>query len=71
MGAVRSHWKHDLDIVRFPPEGCAFNIGSRVGAAGSRRKNIHALKEVRAFSDERLCVSLGAEWEPSGAATKT
>ena len=78
MGAIGSHWKHDLEIVRFPPEGRAFSIGSRVGAVGSRRKSIYALKGVRAFSDEELSVFLqrgarlasGAEWEPSGAATK-
>ena len=75
MGAIGSHWKHDLEIVRFPPEGCAFSIGSRAGAVGSRRKSIYALKGVRAFSDEGLSVFLqrgariasGAEWEPSGA----
>ena len=55
MGAVGSHWKHDLEIVCFPPEGCAFSIGSRVGAVGSRRKNIYVLKVVHAFSDEGLC----------------
>ena len=79
MGAVGSHWKHDLEIIRFPPEGCAFSIGSRVGAIGSRYKNIYVLKGVRAFSDEELCVFLesgarlasGAEWEPSGAAART
>ena len=73
MGAVGSHWKHDLEIVRFPPEGCAFSNGSRVGAVGSRRKNIYALKGVRAFSDEGLCaffergtrLASGAAWEPS------
>ena len=50
-----------------------------MGAFGSRRKNVYVLKGVRAFSDEELCVFLergarlasGAEWEPSGAATKT
>ena len=50
MGAVGSHCKHDLKIVRFPT-----------------------------FSDELMCVFLesgphlasGAEWEPSGADTKT
>ena len=79
MGAVGSHWKHDLEIVRFPPEGCAFSIGSRVGAVGSRYKNIYVLNRVCALSDEVMCVFLGsgahlasgAEWEPSGAATKT
>ena len=43
MGAVGSHWKHDLKIVRFAQEGCAFSIGSRVGAVGSRYKNIYFL----------------------------
>ena len=58
MGAVRSHWKYDLEIMRFPSAGCAFSIGSRVGAVGSRRKNIHVLEGVRASSDEGLCVFL-------------
>ena len=35
----------------FPPEGCAFSIGSRVGAVESRYKNINVLKGVCAFSD--------------------
>ena len=78
IGAVGSHWKHDLEIVRFPPEGCAFSNGSRVGAVGSRRKNVYVLGGVGTLSDEELCAFLergtrlasGAEWEPWGAGTK-
>ena len=58
MGAIGSHWKHDLEIVRFPPEGCAFSIGSRVGAVGSRYKNIYGSEGVCTFSDELMCVFL-------------
>ena len=40
--------------MRFPLGGCAFSIGGRVAAVGSRRKNVYVLKGVRAFGDEGL-----------------
>ena len=69
MGA---EWK----LCVFLERSAYFSIGSRVGAVGSRYKNIYGSKGV---CDELVCVfhergahlASGAEWESFGADTKT